>query len=65
MVSNNKFKLILNNMRQEEVLNFIWTYDQYVSLTNKERDLNEDWNISPLNIEDFYQKMYKREFRSK
>lgn len=60
MKTSEKFKIILMNMEQEKLLDFIWMYDQYVSGINCIKDDEEDWNISPLNIEDFYSMMYKK-----
>lgn len=57
--ASNKFKLILGNMEREQLLNFIWCYDQYVKDIDKERDEEEDYNMSPVNIEDFHRLMYK------
>lgn len=51
MASSKQFKLILGNMNQEDILNFIWVYDQYV------QNLNDD--EYPLTIESFYKTFYK------
>ena len=63
MAANNKFKIILANMAQDDVLNFIWVYDQYICDTNYYREESEDWNESPLNIEEFYNEFYKKVFK--
>ena len=59
METTNKFKMILMNMTQDEVLNFIWMYDQYVEQLNEIRVEEEDWNISTGGIELFYNEVYK------
>jgi hypothetical protein len=63
--ASDRFKLVLMNMKQEDVLNFIWLYDQYVCKMNELREEEEDWNIFTLNIEDFYHQVYKSEFKVK
>lgn len=62
-IATNKFKIVLNNMKQEEILNFIWMYDQYVQQINLIREEEEDWNMFTLNIEEFYNKVYKNDFK--
>ena len=49
--SSNEFKVVLLNMTSNEVLNFIWVYDQYVQCLSD--------GESPVNLEDFYHKLYK------
>lgn len=61
MSSTDKFKLVLRNMNFEEALNFIWLYDQYVVEINNLREEQEDWDVVPLNIEDYYHDIYKFE----
>jgi len=51
VASNNQFKVVLLNMKQEDLLNFIWVYDQYV------QNLNTD--EYPVTIESFYKNFYK------
>jgi hypothetical protein len=58
--ASDKFKIVLLNMQQEELLNFIWAYDQYIKSINNIRIEKEQWDICPLNIEDFYKDVYKR-----
>ena len=63
MSADNKFKIILLNMEQEEVLNFIWLYDQYVVSINEMRTEEEVWDLDPLNIEEYYHQVYKENFK--
>jgi hypothetical protein len=55
--ASNQFKVVLMNLNQEELYNFIWMYDQYV--TNMVD--YEDDEGRPVNIEEFYP-LYKKEF---
>lgn len=57
--SSSKFKIILLNMKQEELLDLICRYDQYVSNMNEIRAEDEDCNMFTLNLEDFYYQVFK------
>lgn len=63
MKATGKFKIIMANMEREQLLNFIWVYDNYVDLVLHEMKSEEDWDVSPLNIEDFYHEVYKKDFK--
>lgn len=54
--SSEQFQVILGHMSRQELLNFIWVYDQYVQEVTSGK-YGED--ARPLNIEDFYKELYK------
>jgi hypothetical protein len=60
MASSNAFKIVLANMQHEELLNFIWIYDQYVQSVVNDID---DEGAFPLNIERFYHEVYKKQLK--
>lgn len=62
MRATEKFKTVLNGLEKEQLLNLVWKYDNYVDLVLHEMRNEGDWDVSPLNIEDFYNEVYKKEF---
>lgn len=63
--ASEQFKTVLMDMKQDDVFNLIWLYDQYVCMTNEMREETEEYDISPMNIEDFYHQSYKKDFKLK
>lgn len=58
MKSSIGFKNVLNSMEKEVLVNLIWSYTDYVDLVLHEMKNDYSWDISPLNIEDYYKEVY-------
>lgn len=55
--SSERFRIILNNMSNDRLLNLIWTYDQYVAQVLSDRT-KDDWDAAPLNLEGYYHNVF-------
>lgn len=60
--ASNEFKDVLEDLYLDELLNFIWLYDQYILRVSEMRIEKEEYDISPLNIEEFYNLVYSVQF---
>jgi hypothetical protein len=60
MASSNAFRFVLANMQREQLLNFIWIYDQYVQNIV---DSIDDEGAFPVNMERFYHDVYKKQLK--